>query len=418
MKKRIIGIALALMCMLVLAGCGCDHEWEDADCTTPKTCSECGKTKGEALGHDWEDGDCSSPRICKDCGETEGKTQGHNWKDATCASPKTCTECGKTRGEPLEHDWKEATCTKPKTCRNCGETQGEPLGHNWSPSSCTDPGVCMTCGETGKTMDHNWKEATCSAPKTCRNCGETEGDVLDHDWSYDAATNTKYCSMCGLEGESSSNNSNSGSSIPEVSIGDTLTMGYYGYDEIEWIVLDYDPATNQALLISRYCLDAIPYHAGSSYGSWENSTLRRWLNQAFISTAFTQEERDMIVTTHLSNPDNPDFGVDGGNDTNDRIFILSYEEAVYYFPTIKSRRGQPTDYCLEQGCYDPVKYAEEIGKECDPESVGYTWWWLRTPGIDAEHACNVLEGGTASSYGGYQTSSQGTIRPAMWIQLG
>lgn len=361
MKKRILAVLLALMCMLVLAGCACDHDWEPADCNTPKTCEECGKTKGDALGHEWE--------------------------DATCTTPKICTYCGKTRGSAT--------------------------GHSWTPATCYSPSTCMICGEIGNTVPHDWVEATCSDPKTCRNCYATEGDVLDHDWIYDTASNTKYCTMCGLEGSYTPSGSTS-----NVYIGGTITMGYYGYEEIEWIVLDYDPYTNQALVISKYCLDAIPYHAGSTYGSWENSTLRRWLNNTFINTAFNQEERDIILTTHLTNPDNPDFDVDGGNDTDDRIFLLSYEEAVYYFPSQNSRKCQPTAYCLAQGCYDPVKYAQEHGEDCDPEAVGYTWWWLRTPGIDAEHACNVVSKGTASSYGGYQTSNEGTIRPAMWIQLG
>ena len=29
----------------------CDHEWTEATCTTPKTCSKCGTTVGEAKGH-------------------------------------------------------------------------------------------------------------------------------------------------------------------------------------------------------------------------------------------------------------------------------------------------------------------------------------------------------------------------------
>ena len=127
MKKRIIAITLALMCMLVLAGCGCDHEWEDPDCTTPKTCSECGETKGEALGHDWEDATCEEPQTCKDCGKTKGKPLPHTWEDATCEEPQTCSVCGETDGEPLGHSWLDATYDAPKTCSVCGATEGEPL---------------------------------------------------------------------------------------------------------------------------------------------------------------------------------------------------------------------------------------------------------------------------------------------------
>lgn len=237
--------------------------------------------------------------------------------------------------------------------------------------------------ETEPVHTHTWQDATCTQAKTCSVCGATEG-----------------------------------SPILDIVAGDTITMGYYGNENIVWTVLEFDPSTNQALLISKYCIDAIPFHTGSDYGSWENSTLRKWMNNDFISTAFTQEERATILTKTIPNPDNPDYGIDSGSDTSDRVFLLSYEEAVYYFPSKASRQGEPTDYCWDQGCYDPVKYGEEHGTEVSPEAVGYTWWWLRTAGLDEKHTCNVVAKGTASTYGAYKTSNEGAVRPAMWVQLG
>lgn len=50
--KRHIAWGIATVWMLTaLAGCGCQHQWEEATCTTPKTCTQCGETEGEALGH-------------------------------------------------------------------------------------------------------------------------------------------------------------------------------------------------------------------------------------------------------------------------------------------------------------------------------------------------------------------------------
>lgn len=53
----------------------------------------------------------------------------HKWADATCTEPKTCSECGKTSGEALGHCFTEATCTEASTCEVCGATTGSPLGH-------------------------------------------------------------------------------------------------------------------------------------------------------------------------------------------------------------------------------------------------------------------------------------------------
>lgn len=125
MKRKIILIALALVCLLVLAGCGCEHEWKDADCTTPKTCALCGETEGEALGHTWKDADCTTPKTCSVCGATEGAALGHTWTEADCENPKTCSVCGETEGEALGHVWADATTEAPKTCTVCGATEGE-----------------------------------------------------------------------------------------------------------------------------------------------------------------------------------------------------------------------------------------------------------------------------------------------------
>ena len=38
---------------------GPDHTWVEADCDTPKTCSVCGETEGEALGHSYTEGVCA-----------------------------------------------------------------------------------------------------------------------------------------------------------------------------------------------------------------------------------------------------------------------------------------------------------------------------------------------------------------------
>lgn len=127
MKTKILPLLLALGMCLSLAACGHTHVWQAADCSTPKTCSECGGTEGEALGHAWQDATCAAPKTCSVCGETEGEALGHTWQDATCAAPKTCSVCDETEGEALPHTLSEANYQSGPVCSVCGETAGEPL---------------------------------------------------------------------------------------------------------------------------------------------------------------------------------------------------------------------------------------------------------------------------------------------------
>jgi len=104
MKHYAKFITLVLLCALLLTGCGCKHIWYAATCDTPKTCSECGETEGEALGHSWAEATCEEAKHCTYCNKTEGEALGHTWEEATTEAPKTCTTCGETEGERIITD--------------------------------------------------------------------------------------------------------------------------------------------------------------------------------------------------------------------------------------------------------------------------------------------------------------------------
>ena len=105
----------------------CNHEFIEATCETPKTCTKCGETEGVALGHNWVDATCEKAKHCTRCEKTEGVALGHNWVDATCEKAKHCTRCEKTEGVALGHNWVDATYEEAKHCTRCEKTEGEPL---------------------------------------------------------------------------------------------------------------------------------------------------------------------------------------------------------------------------------------------------------------------------------------------------
>lgn len=110
--KKAISALLAFVMLLGLCACG---EKEPAPSTTtapvPPTAS-------------------SGPVHC------------HTFHDADCVTPKTCTDCGETRGEALGHDYNEGTCS------HCGEedpTYVALLDGDWRTEALNDTGSQMEC---------------------------------------------------------------------------------------------------------------------------------------------------------------------------------------------------------------------------------------------------------------------------------
>lgn len=141
-----IFIILAFAILFLLPQCFFGHEWSEATCVEPETCTRCGDTIGKALGHKWSEATCTEPEICTICGTVGKEAPGHKWSEATCLSLSTCSVCGETQGKLAGHKWKNATCSSPKICSICKKTEGQPLEHSWSPATDIDPQTCVNCG--------------------------------------------------------------------------------------------------------------------------------------------------------------------------------------------------------------------------------------------------------------------------------
>ena len=197
--------------------------------------------------------------------------------------------------------------------------------------------------------------------------------------------------------------------IASANVGDYVTFGKYeqdndlsnGKEDIEWQILAKE--YGKALLLSRYGLDCKPYNSEYTNVTWETCTLRTWLNSAFASNAFSSDEQGQIVSNTVTANRNPDFNTNPGNDTTDKIFLLSIQEAEKYFSSDKERICQATAYTLAQGAYIP--------------STGCWWWWLRSPGQFPKYAAYVDYYGSVFRIGDYVSPSEGAVRPALWIDL-
>lgn len=207
--------------------------------------------------------------------------------------------------------------------------------------------------------------------------------------------------------------------VSSCDVGDIVKVGHYpqtnsGNDRtpVEWVVLDIDRSNGRALLISRYLLEPMAY--SNKYPStWGTSSLRSWLNGSFLDSAFSYDEQQAIIETTVDNSKsqgNSTWNADGGKNTKDKLFILSYEEARKYFGFNGNGKCILTDYTMRRGRdYCLISDTERLsGKPTG-------WWWLRSPGMDQSTAMCMCDNGASRSYG--ITVNRICVRPVFWVDL-
>jgi len=205
--------------------------------------------------------------------------------------------------------------------------------------------------------------------------------------------------------------------LKSVEVGDTVTFGTYeqddnisnGKEDIEWLVLAKEE--NKIFVISDKALDCKLYDTSYTSVTWETCSLRAWLNNDFFNTAFDAAEKKMIMNTKVSADKNPEYDTDPGNETTDKLFLLSISEVTEYFDDDESRKCVPTAYAKARGAYTSNRNKTVSGEET-------CWWWLRSPGdIQSTVAFINYDGSVykfgSSAYRNYDDA----VRPAMWITI-
>ena len=189
--------------------------------------------------------------------------------------------------------------------------------------------------------------------------------------------------------------------------GSVVEFGHYeqdgrssnGQEPIEWIVLDR--SGNSAMLLARYALDSMAYHDGYSsvQVTWSECSLRTWLNNSFYYAAFSDRERDAISTTTVSTPWMPQYDTYLGPDTQDKVYLLSYQECQQY---LSQWTVYPTQYAINWG----VMVRNDVG--------GTTYWWLRSTNIyEKVSVMNSI----GHLYGSRTNDEDGGVRPVIRVDL-
>jgi hypothetical protein len=193
--------------------------------------------------------------------------------------------------------------------------------------------------------------------------------------------------------------------------GDAVLMGVYPYGRngrkktVEWIILDKE-ADGTFLLLNSYGIEAKEYNTEAVPVTWKNCTIRKWLNGEFYENIFNEREKREIRISSIHNST--------GEDTKDRIFLLSIPEAEKYISpgnkgSVKLRKyvstvARLTPYAFRRGG-DRYRYRHSGARFV-------SWWWLRSPGNSAEKAAFMGRDGEVYSDGFFVQLDYGAVRAA------
>jgi hypothetical protein len=185
---------------------------------------------------------------------------------------------------------------------------------------------------------------------------------------------------------------------------------WFKFEPIQWRILSN--TAGELFVIADNILASRSYNSGTGYGAWETSGMRAWLNNEFINAAFTSAEQAKIKTSAVDNDETTQYSTGGGNDTMDKIFLLSHAEAVntaygfnsdgYNFDP--GRRAQGTDYSKSNGLYVIT----------ESSYFGNSSWYLRTR---KDSSAGAIVGHTGSFYGCADYIHYYGARPVLKINL-
>lgn len=264
----------------------------------------------------------------------------------------------------------------------------------------------------------------------CTKDTDESGDTDTTDWSYVYFGSYPQTEVTGdalttaITGASYDVNGDAwvgGTKYRRISKEDTNYSGYFGdsayryfkWERIKWRVLQNDGST--LFVVADQGIDCKDYNDTYTSITWENSTLRNWLNSSFYSTAFSSGEQGAIVEQNVVNEDNPEYGTEGGNDTRDKVYLLSIEETTNpdygfcedYSTESASRRLKTSDYAHARGAWN----------RDDSSYAGNCWWWLRSPGYYTDFAVGFNSHGYVSRYGLSVDDIDDAVVPALHFNL-
>lgn len=241
-------------------------------------------------------------------------------------------------------------------------------------------------------------------PQTIKADDVTVGNTADSDGYYLGSDGERYTKVTAVQTVSLSDNI-------------TITAGaeyYFKLEVIKWRILD--EKDGKALILCDSVVAESEFHSYEKSYAYSSSAVRWWLINVFYNVAFNSLQQELIQVTNVDNSVSTELFVKGGGceNTNDKVFLLSYQEvknASYGFNSeFFSREDVDTARSMQVS-----DYGKAIGIYA--YSNGNCLWWLRSSGLGqySAGACCVYSDG--SNNGSYPVTEEFGVVPAMWIQL-
>jgi len=187
------------------------------------------------------------------------------------------------------------------------------------------------------------------------------------------------------------------------------------FSGIEWRILDAQ--RGQLLLISEKIIEKQKYTDVGNDITWENCTLRKYLNGDFFNKLGTIKHA--IAETRNNNTNNPWYGTAGRNATTDKVFLFNLDELVYYFGdsgdlrNMRRKDHKGNDDSNGHFLHDQYNSA----RMANYRNEGASFWWLRSPGYRNYFAAYVRIDGSVDVNGINVSNDSGGVRPALWLNL-
>ena len=176
----------------------------------------------------------------------------------------------------------------------------------------------------------------------------------------------------------------------------------------------------RALLITESMIEQRPYHDAYVDITWAECSLRKYLNGVFWER-FSEADQSRIVPVLNKNPDNQWYGTKGGENTQDKIFLLDLEEVCTYFGDSRDKLIYPKK---NQRYWFERKDENNGYRMARRQGEGWSWWWLRSPGRVNVKAVYIHGDGNIGIQGNNILKGNigdgrciGGVRPALWIKL-